>query len=200
MGPMGPQGLQGEPGPQGQPGLQGPAGAAGPQGSTGAAGPQGSTGAAGPQGIQGPAGAQGPTGPTGIVSTAWTNGTGGNPTATLGFIGPTLTVNIAVNQKVYVVSSKSLGSNAVGGGSDLKLYICYQSTAVGAGIQTIGSGIFGLQTPQNTRNIYTLNADFSVGAGAGMYNVGMCGNGGTAATAATWNNNEFGYVTAIVHN
>jgi hypothetical protein len=180
---MGPQGLQGEPGPQG---LQGPQGQPGPQGPAGTQGPQG---------IQGPAGAQGATGPTGIVSTAWTNATGGNPLVTLGFIGPTLTVNVAAGQKVYVISSKSLGSTAVGGASDLKLYVCYQSTAMGAGIQTVGSGIFGLQTPQNTRNIYTLNADFITPAGT--YLVGMCGSSGNAAN---WNNNEFGYVTAIVHN
>jgi hypothetical protein len=183
MGPMGPQGPQGEPGPQGVPG---------PQGEPG---PQGPPGADGPQGIQGPAGAAGPTGPTGIVSTAFTNATGNNPAVTFGFIGPTLTLSVAAGQKVYVISSKSLGSTVAGGASNLDLYVCYQSTAMGAAIQSIGSGIFGLRTPQNTRNIYAMNADFS--PGAGTYIVGMCG---ISANAANWNSNEFGYVTAIVHN
>jgi hypothetical protein len=55
MGPIGPQGPQGDVGPQGP---QGPQGDIGPQG------PQGDVGPQGPQGVVGPQGLQGPPGPT----------------------------------------------------------------------------------------------------------------------------------------
>jgi hypothetical protein len=63
-GPIGPQGLQGEPGPTGPQGPAGPQGEPGPAGDTGEAGPQGP---AGPQGEQGPKGDQGEPGPQGAT-------------------------------------------------------------------------------------------------------------------------------------
>jgi hypothetical protein len=54
-----------------------------------------------------------------------------------------------------------------------------------------------LRCPQNTRNIYSISGVIS-GLPAGTYNVGMAGNASPAA--AHWNNNEWGYVTALVFN
>jgi hypothetical protein len=149
----------------------------------------------GPAGPQGPDGAQGPQGPTGIVSTSFTAATGSNPATVLAFIGPTLGVTVAAGQKVYVAANKGLGSTAVGGASSLNLYVCYQSTVAGSMIQAVGGGIFGLQVPQNTRFSFGINGDFT--PGAGTFNVGMCGS---SVNSANWNHNEYGYVTAIVHN
>lgn len=51
-----------------------------------------------------------------------------------------------------------------------------------------------LATPQNTRQLYTLSSDFR--PGAGTFNVGLCGR---SPSPASWNNNDRGYVTAMVH-
>ncbi|MFP2934594.1 hypothetical protein ACLESO_57695, partial [Pyxidicoccus sp. 3LG] len=59
-GPIGPQGLKGDPG------ATGPAGPAGPQGLKGDPGATGAQGPAGPQGLNGDTGATGPQGPQGI--------------------------------------------------------------------------------------------------------------------------------------
>jgi hypothetical protein len=73
MGPMGPQGLQGERGLDGAAGPQGLQGPKGDRGADGAIGPQGLQGPAGPmgpQGLQGEPGATGPMGPQGAQGPA----------------------------------------------------------------------------------------------------------------------------------
>lgn len=92
-GPTGPQGATGDPGPQGPQGIQGLQGAQGEAGATGPQGPQGlqgeqglqglqgEPGAIGPQGIQGLQGPQGVTGPQGIQGVTGPTGPGGGGTA-----------------------------------------------------------------------------------------------------------------------
>jgi hypothetical protein len=188
-GPAGPQGPQGAQGPEGPQGPQGPIGATGPQGPTGATGPQGPTGATGPQG---PAG---PQGPSGVVSFAATAGDGLPPGTTNAFIGPTLNVTLAAGQKAMMVVHKALGSFAAGGGTSLNIYPCYQLTPGGT-LTTQNGGIFGLTVPQNQRQLFGINWIFS-GLSAGTYTIGMCGS---TPTPAGWNNNEWGYISAIVFN
>ncbi len=177
-------GLQGPAGPAGANGAQGPAGPAGAQGPAGAAG------AAGPAGPAGPAGAQGPSGVTQIVSTS---GLGAGPTTTLAFIGPTLTVTLTANQKVFVAANKALGSGATQGGP-MNLYLCYE-LPTGTAPSVSGGGSFGYTAPVNQRLSYGLT-NTVVGLPAGSYNFGLCGT----ATDLNWTNNEFGYVSAIVSN
>jgi hypothetical protein len=110
------------------------------------------------------------------------------------FLSPTALLTVAVGQRLHVVASKGLGSVAVGGGTGLNLYICSRSTILGAPIISWGNGIFGLATPQNSRNLYTLSADFA--PGGGTFNVGLCGS---SITPASWNSNDNGYVTVILH-
>jgi hypothetical protein len=129
------------------------------------------------------------------VSTVFTAAAGFNPTNMVAFIGPVLTVTVAAGQKVYVSSNKVFGTTLAAGANNLNLYVCYQSTAPAGLIQAVGQGMFGLNIPANTRIIYGINADFTPGVGA--FFVGMCGSSGNAAS---WNNNEYAYVTAIVHN
>jgi hypothetical protein len=185
------------PGPQGPAGPEGPAGPQGPTGAVGPQGPAGATGAVGPAGAAGPAGPQGPEGPQGIVSTAFTSGFGASQvTTTTGFIGPTVNVTITAGQKIFVDVNKALGSSIAGGANSLNLYIGYQSTAAGSNVQSYGGGILGLQCQQNTRQIYSMSGIIS-GLPAGTYSVGLVG---FSPNAANWNNNEYGYVSAMVIN
>jgi hypothetical protein len=121
---------------------------------------------------------------------------GGNPTTSLTFLGPSVSVVIAAGQKVFVSGTKAFGSTAVGGASALRLYICYQSNVAGSPIVTVGSGLFELAVPQNIRLPFSLSADF-ITPSPGTYLVGLCG---FSANAPNWNWNEWGYVTAMVHN
>jgi hypothetical protein len=178
---------------RGQAGAPGPQGPAGPRGATGAAGPTGPAGPPGPQGEQGVQGATGPPGSDGIVATGFVSGAGNNPTSSLAFLSPTVQLTTTAGQRIHVVASKTLGSTAAGGATDLDLYICFRSAIVGSDLQTIGLGISNLATPQNSRNLYTLSADFS--PGAGTFNVGLCG----LTTSFGWNSNSNGYVTGFIH-
>jgi len=191
-GPIGPQGPQGVAGNDGAMGPQGPQG---PQGLTGA---MGATGPQGPTGATGATGAVGPQGPQGIVTTAFTSafgGNGGGVIATLDFIGATVNITVTSStQKILVMSSKALGSTIAGGASGLNIYIGYK---LGTGsVTSVGGGIFGLQVPQNSR--YTFNVSGIItGLAPGTYTVGMVG---IASVPANWNNNEYGYVTAVLMN
>ena len=194
----GARGIQGASGQAGAIGPEGATGPAGPQGSQGVAGPAGDTGAAGTNGATGATGetgATGPQGPQGVVSVLSTSGNGNNPSATLNFIGPTLSVTIAAGQKIHMVASKALGSTLAGGGTGLNLYPCFRPN--GGSIEPLGGGMFGLQVPQNTLEVFTMNFAFMF-LGAGTYDIGMCGY--SATNASSWNNNEWGYITVMVLN
>jgi hypothetical protein len=103
-----------------------------------------------------------------------------------------VSVTLQAFQKIFISAQQGLGSTLVGGANGLDLYVCYQ---LGAGtVSTVGQGIFGLTVPQNQRHIFGISA-ITPGLAAGTYNVGLCGS---APTPANWNNNEFGYVTALV--
>lgn len=197
-GPAGPAGPAGAAGATGAAGPMGPAGSQGPAGAPGAAGPQGPQGTAGPTGAAGATGATGPQGPQGIpgvVGSYMANGLGNSPTATLDFIGPTVMITVAAGQKVIVTSNKALGSTLAGGATGLNLYMCYKSTAAGSSINSDSqNGSFGQQVPQNTRMLFGLSAVFT-GLPAGTYFFGMCG---ASANFGNWNNNEYGYTTALV--
>lgn len=138
-------------------------------------------------------GPAGPQGPSGIVSSAFTSGSGNTPTNATDFLAPTVSVTVAANQKVHVVSNKALGAAATAA-TGLNLYICYK---LGANpITTVGGGSLGHALPPNTRVLYEMNAVIT-GLAAGIYNVGLCGS---SALPANWNNNEWGYTSALVFN
>jgi hypothetical protein len=82
VGPLGPQGVQGNEGPTGQQGPEGSLGPTGPQGGQGNLGP---TGPKGDQGDTGPTGLQGSLGPTGPQGDQGFQG----PTGIQGSLGPT---------------------------------------------------------------------------------------------------------------
>ena len=127
-----------------------------------------------------------------IASTAHTSGNGNNVTATLDFIGPTVSVTTVAGQKVHVVVSKALGAGATAA-AGLDLRVCSKNGA--NAIVSYGGAILGIQVPANTRIPMAMNGEFV--PGAGTFTVGMCGSAGTPAN---WNLNEFGYITATVIN
>jgi hypothetical protein len=114
--------------------------------------------------------------------------------ATTAFIGPTVSLTIAAGALVYVSSTAALGAGS-SAATSLNLYICHR-TGTGP-IATVGGGTFGLTSPANQRLHYGLSAVASAttGLGAGTYAFGLCGS---SANAANWNNNEWGYTSAIV--
>lgn len=202
-GPAGPQGLIGPEGPIGPVGPQGPQGAAGPAGPQGAMGPQGidgpmgpqgfpgPAGPQGPQGIQGPQGVAGPTGAAGISNAAFTSGFGPQVTATVDFIGPTVTVTATNAQRIFINASKALGSFA--GANNLSLFVCYKGSGAPS-VTQVGGGMLGLTAAANSRQTFALSG-ITPALAADTYEVGMCGS---SSNFANWNSNEWGYVTAFV--
>jgi hypothetical protein len=127
-----------------------------------------------------------------IASTA-TSGSGGNPTNVVAFIGPTVNVTLAAGQSAHMVMQKALGSTVAGGATDLDIYPCYLNVAGGA-VTAVGGGIFDLRIAQNQRLLFGMNHVYS-GLPAGTYTIGMCG---ITSQPANWNNNEWGYISALV--
>ena len=195
-GATGATGAQGPAGPQGPPGANGATGAQGPAGPQGPPGANGANGATGATGATGPAGPQGPSGVVTMVSTSGAGPNSGGVGSVSEFIGPTVNVAVtATTQKIHVTANKALGAGATAA-SGLNLYVCYRSTAVGAAIQLQGGGILNMNVPANTRLVFGISYSIT-GLAAGTYSVGMCGSAGTPAN---WNNNEWGYVSAILAN
>ncbi|MGI4814140.1 MAG: hypothetical protein ACRYGG_12535, partial [Janthinobacterium lividum] len=106
-GPVGPQGVAGDPGAIGATGPQGSQGVAGQAGATGPAGAAGSAGAAGAAGVQGPTGATGPQGPAGTAGVVGATGA----TGPSGVISASGTAPITLT---YNASSQSLSASLTG--------------------------------------------------------------------------------------
>jgi hypothetical protein len=194
-GAAGPVGANGATGAQGAQGAAGPAGPQGPQGLQGPAGSAGANGATGAQGAAGPQGSQGPAGPSGVVANAFVSAFGMDPNGTLQFIGATVQVPLAANQKALITSSKALGSTVAGGASNLNLFIC---TQLGNGpMVSLGFGSFGMHVAQGERVEMTLSA-ITLAGQTGTYTMGLCGQ--TSDSNTNWNSNEYGYTTAIAFN
>ena len=96
-----------------------------------------------------------------------------------------------------LVANKGLGSAAVGGAEDLKIYVGYQMTAPALGsLQLSGAGIWGIRCAQYTRQIVNVN-DILSGLSPGTYTVGMVGS---SSDYADWNSNDYGYISVIIFN
>jgi hypothetical protein len=148
-------------------------------------------GATGPQGATGAQGPQGPQGPSGVISTTYGAGACTAPGSAINWISTTVTVTVASNQSLTVMSSAGLGAGGTAA-SNLNIYPCYRDTA-GTTISTLGGGIFGLTAPVNSRNIYSISGVIKF-LTPGTYQVGMCGQ----STSTAWTNNEWSYTSAIV--
>ena len=164
-------------------------------------GAQGPPGPAGPQGSQGIQGATGPIGPQGmpgadsIIQTAFLSGFGSFPSPSLGFLSPTVQMTVTSGQRIFVVATKAFGSTSPGGGTSLDLFICYRNTIIGSPITPIGIGLGNMSVPQNSRIPMTLSADFAFTV-SGAYTIGLCGS---TPSPSSWNSNDSGYISAILH-
>src|SRR5918993_3083179 len=133
-------------------------------------------------------GATGPQGPSGIIKGYTHAGVVPvHPSTTLNFLSPTVTITLMADQKVFLVASRALGGYAAA--NELGIYPAYQSTEPGSPIVNLNKGMFGLQTPANTRVTFSVNGVFE-GLPAGTYKFGMSGQ----STSPNWTNAEWGYV------
>jgi hypothetical protein len=134
--------------------------------------------------------------PVGVVSVTTASGAGLNPSSTLNFIGPTVTVALGTNQAIFVSSSKAVGSIAAGGGVGLTINICYRP--MGGAITTAGMGLNNLRVPNGTRISQSLSGliEQSAMIPAGTYEVGLCG---MSSNFTSWSDNDLGTTTAIVY-
>jgi hypothetical protein len=128
------------------------------------------------------------------VKTGFAAGFGANPSATTQFLAPPAVVAVGAGQAVQVTSNKAFGSTLSGGADSLDLFICHRPEGSTATPTTFGPGIFNNRVAQDTRVTMGISAVIS-GLPAGSHQVGMCGD---ADTNANWNNNEFGYTSALV--
>ncbi|HQQ93512.1 MAG TPA: hypothetical protein PLQ93_03080 [Bacteroidia bacterium] len=144
----------------------------------------------------GPSGYSGPQGLSGMISTDFISGLGANPTGTVIFLTPYITVVItSTAQHVFWVSTKVMGSTMSGGAGNLNIYPGFKlSTA--ANITPIGAGMYGLACLQNTRQVLTISASVN-GLSPGTYYFGMAG---VSTSSTDWNWNEYGYVSYILMN
>jgi hypothetical protein len=145
----------------------------------------------GPMGPMGPAGPAGSAGP-GVVRSGLATGLGASPTASLAFIGPVLTIDVAAGENAFVSAHKVLGS--LFGAQGLFLAVCYQ--APGASLAVVGPGVNDVRVGASMRQLFSLSAVTPTAVTPGAYNVGLCGFASSGATS--WNFNEQGYVSALV--
>lgn len=218
-GPIGPQGPAGATGPQGPKGDTGATGATGATGPQGPSGPKGDTGLTGPQGLQGvpgvagatglqgPSGPAGPQGPSGVITTLRTSGQIFNPLPAradqendFGFVSnANVLVTISAGQRIVVHSTGAFGTTASGGGHDLTLDLCWQSTAQGSPIQrlTAGEYLYDITMLSSQRLPYSLTGTALLPAGS--YRVGMCYAVGSPSNAG-WNASDYVRTTVQVFN
>lgn len=112
-----------------------------------------------------------------------------------GFLSTTVILEVAAGQRVLVIATQALGSTLLTGGTGMNILIGLQNLS-GGPISVRGGGLFGLRVPQNSRIPFSLSAVIE-GLPAGTYRFGMVSQVTTSADAGSWNNNDWGYVTAV---
>ncbi len=128
------------------------------------------------------------------VTMVFTSGQG-NPSvpSSLDFLAPPVQVAVTNGQKVAVHSGKAMGSTLVTGGLALTVYNCYRP--VGGSIVSVGQSIFGVRVATGTRVPISLST--VIEGLNGTYEVGLCGY---SNNPSSWNDNGYGYTTALVSN
>lgn len=173
----------------------------GPAGKDGPTGPQGPQGLAGADGAMGPQGATGPQGPSGVIATGYAEADIWSPlqdTATFRFLGPPLTVTAGQGQTIFVSGQADLGNHVTPeeteGGKFLILGVCIQVPT--GQPSNLGGNLVHASVPADERNLYSLSRAFK-NVSAGTYQVGLCYQTWNLG-GASWNNNESGFVTAML--
>lgn len=148
----------------------------------------------GDKGDPGPAGAPGPAGPSSFVAMSSTSGAVSAPSANSSWLTPRAVAVVSAGDVAHVTANAAFGSQANGGGADLRIFPCYQLAGGAGPLLRIGGGMFGLTAPQGHRSTFGVSG-VAQGLPAGTYEFGMCGY---STSPATWNNNEWGYASVIV--
>src|SRR5207237_2499535 len=87
-------------------------------------------------------------GSSGGTASGFVEGFVAQPTSTIGFLVPPVSIPVSGGQKIYVSSSGAFGAGATAA-NGLNLYICY--SAGGSGFpNTVGAGLFGLTEGLNS--------------------------------------------------
>ncbi len=107
---------------------------------------------------------------------------------------PTASVTVAAGESVLITANTAFGTTTGAGGLDI--YPCYRASGTTGTPLTVGLGMFDIAMPANTRLSMGVTGIAS-GIAAGDYDVGMCGDDDGDGN---WNNNEWGYVSALVFN
>ena len=110
------------------------------------------------------------------------------------FISRTVEITIvSESQRIFVSAHAALGSTT--GANDLNLFPGYRlSTQTSDPPTQVGGGLLGLSVSANQRNIFSISG-YITNLAPGIYSVGVIGQ---SSVAASWNNNDFTYVTAVV--
>ncbi|HEY6098382.1 MAG TPA: hypothetical protein VIW03_03065 [Anaeromyxobacter sp.] len=106
------------------------------------------------------------------------------------FVAPTVNVTVATGNKVFVTTSKALGSTT---GATGQLAVCH--APAGGAIVSPGGDWNMIDVSANNRVLFTKARIFS-GLAAGTYTFGLCML--TASTA--WNLNEWGQSSTLTFN
>jgi hypothetical protein len=130
--------------------------------------------------------------PSGVVSANFVNGFGGNPGSIAAFLSPAVTVSVGQGQSIFVVGTKPLGTTT--GAGSLDLYPCYRVAGTSDVPTIVGDGMLNMSLNGGQRIPMTLSGVFSDLA-PGDYEVGICGDDDGNGN---WDNNEWGYTSALV--
>ncbi len=132
--------------------------------------------------------------PMSILAIAQT--TGFSPLYTdLNFVVVPANIELTETANIMIHSTRGLGTGTAGVTTGLlNLYMCYRNIN-GGSIIAMGSGIFGLRIPANTRIPFSLSYSTHP-LPPGTYQVGLCGS---CIDPSQWNSNEYGYTTAMAY-
>ena len=112
------------------------------------------------------------------------------------FLGPTVTVDVATGQVIYVASMAALGSAVAGGGLDMDVDLCRKGPSDANPAFEFDYMI--TRVPQNTRIPIHLQKTFRF-LPAGSYQFGLCGHMSTNVGSGSWNYNDYSRTIATVY-
>ncbi len=132
--------------------------------------------------------------PTWETTGLYRSGPGTIPQSTTQFLSTILTITVDSGQRVYVSANQTFGTLSPSGAGNLDLYIGYRVAGSGAAPTLVGGGMLNIAVPQGMRMPFGISGVIS-GLPAGTYEVGMAGDDDGDGN---WNNNEWGYVSALI--
>ena len=120
--------------------------------------------------------------------------------AFLGGSGAVPQVTTSAGQRIVVQSTAAMGTTVDGGAGDLKLDLCYKSTAADSAVRDLpgGAHIFDVTLLKNQRMPFSLS--WTATLPAGTYQVGMCYGLINLDSAAGWNANDWTRNMVQVYN